>query len=161
MDEKWKAIEGFEGLYEISNKGQVKALDRYVLNNGGMQHRKERILKPHKQNGGHLIVVLCKDGKTYPRTIHRLVAIAFIPNPQNKPVVDHKDTNPLNNNVDNLKWVTQKENCLNPITRIHNSESKKGHKCYLKNHTEETKRKISEAKKGRHWKMEGDKRVWY
>ena len=174
---EWRAIDGFEGLYEVSNYGNVKALDRYILNNGSMQHRKERIL----------LVVLCKDGKTYPKTIHRLVADAFIPNPENKPVVDHIDTNPANNNVENLRWTTVQENCMNPLTRIHNSESKKGHKCYLKHHSEETKRKLSEQRKGkklseehkqklreahtglsysnslkgRHWKMEEGKRIWY
>lgn len=159
MSEEWRAIDGFEGLYEVSNFGNVKALDRYILNNGGMQHRKERILKPHTQKSGHLVVVLCKDGKTYPRTIHRLVADAFIPNPENKPVVDHIDTNPANNNVGNLRWVTVQENCMNPLTRIHNSESKKGHKCYLKHHSEETKRKLSEQRKGRKLSEEHKKKL--
>lgn len=186
VGEEWKAIEGFEGLYEISNIGRVKALDRYVLNNGGMQHRSEKMLKPQAYNG-YFLVVLCKEGKTYPRAVHRLVATAFIPNPENKSVVDHIDTNPSNNCVDNLRWVTTQENCMNPLTRLHNSVSKRGHKCYLTHHTEETKRKLSEMKKGikfsdahkrklseahirsgkpnclkgKHWKIEGGKRVWY
>lgn len=186
MQEEWCEIKDFEGLYSVSNLGRIKSLDRCILNNGNIQHKKERILKPHKQKGGHLLVVLCKNGKVYPRLVHRLVAIAFLPNEENKPIVDHKDTDPANNRVDNLKWVTQKENCLNPITRIHNSESKKGHKGYLTHHSEETKKKLSDLHKGkklseehrkkiseahkglsysnnlkgRHWIIEGGKRKW-
>lgn len=190
MSEEWKPIEGFEGLYEVSDHGNVKSLDRLEKVGNGMRMRRGRILKAHIQKSGHLLVVLCKDGKNYPRTIHRLVAIAFINNPDNKPVVDHIDTNPANNCVSNLKWATVQENCLNPITRVHNSESKKGHKCYLKHHSEETKQKLREQRlgkklseehrkriseshkgigvgkpnpylKGKHWKVEGGKRVWY
>lgn len=191
-DEIWKPIEGFEGLYEVSNFGRVKSLERNVRagRNYGLKTLKERILIPHTQKTGRLLVVLCKDGKIYARTIHRLVAIAFIQNPENKPVVDHIDTNPANNRVDNLRWCTQKENCNNEISRKHNSESKKGHPCYYKGHSEETRRKISESHKGKrlseehkrslseshkgiflgkpnellkgkHWKVEGGKRVWY
>ena len=109
MKEIWKNVEGFEGLYEVSNLGRVKALDRYVVNNGGLQHKKERILKQRINKNKHCTVVLCKDGKTYPRLVHRLVAIAFIPNPDNKPIIDHIDTDPTNNRVDNLRWVTQQE----------------------------------------------------
>lgn len=179
---------GFEGLYEVSNTGDVKSVERDILNGGRLQHKKERILKPNRTSS-HLMVVLCKDGNMYPRLVHRLVAEAFVPNPENKPVVDHIDTNPRNNNAENLRWVTTRENCLNPLTRAHNSESKKGHRGYLTHHSEETKRKLSEIHKGRvfseehrqklseahvgilkgktnclkgkHWKLEGGKRIWY
>jgi len=188
MNEQWKAIEDFEGLYEISNYGNVKSLDRLVtVHGGGKRFDKERILKPHRQKNGHMLIVLHKNGMKYPRLVHRLVASAFIPNPQNKPVVDHIDTNPANNSVENLRWATVQENCMNPLTRIHNSESKKGHRGYLKCHSEETKKRLSEMRKGktlseetkrklsiahmgkshpskmkgRHWKLEGGKRVWY
>ena len=148
MKETWKAIKGFEGLYEVSNFGRVKSLERYVENNGGLQKRHEKVLK-QSYTSRHLSVVLCKDGKTYPRLVHRLVAIAFIPNPDKKPVVDHIDTNPANNNVNNLRWVTVQENCLNPLTRINNSESKKGHPYYGRPLTDEEKLKISRALNGR------------
>lgn len=186
MKEEWVDIKGFEGMYAVSNIGRVKALERTITNGGKVQKRKEKILKPNYSQR-YLCVILCKEGRTYPKLVHRLVAEAFIPNIENKPIVDHKDTNYRNNAVENLRWVTQKENCLNPITRKKNSESKKGHKCYLKNHSEETKKKLSEMKKGkklseehkkkiseahmglsysnslkgRHWKMEGGKRKWY
>ena len=149
MKELWKEIEGFEGLYEVSNMGRVKALDRYVMNNGGLQHKAERILRQNIQKGGHCMVVLCKDGKTYPKLVHRLVAIAFIPNPQNKPVVDHIDTDPTNNKVENLRWATVKENANNPLSRVNNSKSKKGHPYYGRPLTKEERRKISDAHKGK------------
>ena len=188
MTEQWEKVKGFEDSYEVSNIGRVKALERKVANRFGSQKIHEKILKP-SNNQGYLSVALCKNGKIHRKCVHRLVAEAFIPNPDNKPVVDHIDTNPANNCVDNLRWVTQKENCLNPISRKNNSLSKMGHKCYLAHHTEETKRKMSEIKKGvslseehkkklseshmginkggtnslkgKRWKVEGGKRVWY
>lgn len=148
MKEIWKPVDGFEGLYAASNLGRVKSLERYVKNNGGLQRRHEKILKQNATSG-HCMVVLCKDGKTYPRLVHRLVATAFIPNPDNKPVVDHIDTNPLNNNAQNLRWVTTQENCLNPITRVNNSLSKQGHPYYGRPLTKEERLKISRAHTGK------------
>ena len=101
--------------------------------------RRETILRASGKT--HLSVTLCKNGKTKRLSVHRLVAETFVPNPEGKPVVDHIDTNPKNNSVDNLRWVTTQENCMNPLTRINNSKSKMGHKCYLKQHSEETKQK--------------------
>ena len=142
MQEIWKAIDGFEGMYEVSNLGKVKSLERKVMNNGGLQKRHEKILKENHSKTGHCMVVLCKDGIVYPKLVHRLVAFAFIQNPENKPVVDHIDTNPMNNRVDNLRWVTTKENCNNELTRKHNAESKTG-----RVFSEEARCKMSEARK--------------
>ena len=100
MDEIWCDIEGYEGLYQISNKGHVKSL----------KCGKERILKPGWNAGGYLKVHLFKNAAAQDRLVHRLVAEAFIPNPENKPQVNHKDENKLNNCVNNLEWSTAKEN---------------------------------------------------
>lgn len=156
--ERWAAIEGFEGLYEVSTFGRVKALERLVMNNGGLQRKHERILKA-STSSRHSQVILCKDGKTYPRLVHRLVAQAFIPNPDNKPVVDHIDTNPSNNRVENLRWVTTQENCQNPLTRLHGSQAKMGHPYWGRPLTEEERNKISQANKGRRWTEEQKKRL--
>lgn len=97
--EIWKPIKGFENIYYVSNKGRIKN----IISNKLMS----------LFTVGDYFKVSLKS-KSY--FVHKLVAIAFIPNPYNKPHVDHIDTNPLNNNVENLKWVTIKENNNNPIT---------------------------------------------
>ena len=99
--EDWKPIPGYEGLYEVSNWGRVRS---FKWNSDG------RILSPGKNNMGYYFVYLCKDGKAKGHTIHRLVAQAFIQNPSNFPVVNHKDECKENNCVDNLEWCTQKYN---------------------------------------------------
>lgn len=111
--EVWKPIPGYEGLYEVSNKGRVKRLEQDIIcKNGVKRHKKERILKGTVQNNGYLYVNLY-DG---PKRVHRLVAEAFIPNPEGKPQVNHKDEDKTNNHVENLEWMTAKEN-LNFGTR--------------------------------------------
>ena len=94
--EEWRDIKGYEGLYQISNKGGVKSL----------HNKKEKILKPFKSNNNYLSINLYKNNKLKTYLIHRLVAEAFLPNPDNLPVVNHKDENKLNNNVENLEWCT-------------------------------------------------------
>ena len=102
IEEIWRPIEGYEGLYEVSNTGRVKSLKRPFENNGGIQWTKERILSPGKDKDGYLQVHLCYNGKQHQRKVHRLVAQAFLPNIYNLPMVNHKDENPSNNFVDNL-----------------------------------------------------------
>lgn len=107
--EVWRQIEGFEGYYSISNTGRVKSLERYVKTPRGENNLRivrERILCTTIDKYGYESVRLRKKGKTYPRTIHRLVATAFVDNPENLPCVNHVDENKLNNNFSNLEWCT-------------------------------------------------------
>lgn len=107
MDEIWKDISGYEGIYQVSNMGNVRSLDR-LDNRGRITHGRELA---HKRDGGNYHqVALCKDGKQIYRHIHRLVCEAFLPNPDNKPTVNHIDENKDNNRLDNLEWATYKEN---------------------------------------------------
>lgn len=106
-EEVWKNIDGYEGLYQVSNLGRVRSLDRVVTYRNGVSHPyKGKILVPVKYNGLYLQVYL---GRGRHKTIHRLVATAFVFNP--KPgiynVINHKDENPSNNRWDNLEWCTQ------------------------------------------------------
>ena len=115
--ENWKQIDGYKPIYQVSNLGRIRSLARITNANGGLFHRKERMLKYGKSRLGYLLVYLYTDnGKKRTVPVHQVVARAFIPNPENKPEVDHKDGNKANNAVDNLRWVTHQENCANPLT---------------------------------------------
>lgn len=105
--EIWKDIEGYEGLYQVSNLGRVKSLPKQ---HGRRYWNNEFILKQNKSNNGYVCVILQKNKIKYRKSIHRLVASAFIPNFENKPQINHKDGNKLNNCIDNLEWVTASEN---------------------------------------------------
>lgn len=130
--EIWKPVIGYEGLYECSNLGRVRSLDRY---DGRGWWIKGRILKQELCKNGGLRVTLYKHTKTR-FLVHRLVAEAFIPNPNNLPEIDHINTNRTDNTVwlnqdgsvnykkTNLRWCTRKENMNNPITRTNLSNSK-------------------------------------
>lgn len=103
MEEIWKDVKGYEGLYQVSNLGRIKSFN--YMNTG-----KEKILKNRLDKGGYYSIVLYKNGKYINKKVHRLVAEAFIPNLDNLPQVNHKDENKLNNRVDNLEWCTAKYN---------------------------------------------------
>ena len=108
MKEEWRAVPGYEGLYEVSNMGRVRSLDYLVRTQYGRFRRiKGRILKSGIASNGYCMVVLSK-GKS--KTIHRLVASVFLPNPDNLPIVNHKDEDKTNNCVNNLEWCSSKYN---------------------------------------------------
>jgi len=105
MNEIWKDIKGYEGLYQISNTGKVKSLERYVNSKStGKLFIKEKIRKTTTTTAGYEYTVLANNGKNKTLLIHRLVAEAFIPNPSNLKCVNHIDENKSNNNVENLEW---------------------------------------------------------
>ena len=115
--ELWKDIKGYEGLYQISSFGNVKSVERTLFRkNGSPFYVRERILRPIYDRHGYPYVFLTNIKNPKRFFIHRLVAINFIPNPNGKPDVDHIDGNPSNPKLSNLRWVTSKENHLNPIT---------------------------------------------
>ncbi len=123
MKEEWRDIKGYEGKYQVSNLGNVRSMN---------YHRKEgcvRLLIPNESNeNGYPYVILAKEkGKYKSLKIHRLVAEAFIPNPQNKPVVNHKDGNKKNNCVSNLEWMTILENNLHAY-HVLNKHPMRGYK---------------------------------
>ena len=102
IKEEWRAIKGYEGLYEVSDLGRIRSIRRSGAKGG--------IRKPSLLTNGYLSVVLCKDGKTLTYPIHRLVAMAFLPNLDNLPQVNHKYEIRNNNFVTNLECVTSKQN---------------------------------------------------
>lgn len=117
--EIWKPIKGYEGLYEISNKGNVRSLDRYVMNGNRCCLLKGKPRKTYFISTGYLMVDLYKNSQRTHYLIHRLVAEAFIPNPNVLPFIDHINTIRTDNRVENLRWCSCKENMNNPLTREH------------------------------------------
>lgn len=103
INEQWRPVKGYEGLYEVSNFGRVKSL-------GNNKSRKEKILKPEKHRNGYFRVDLYKDGKVKHFYVHRLVAEAFIPNPYGFEQINHKNEDKTNNAVSNIEWCSAKYN---------------------------------------------------
>ena len=110
-NEVWKPIKGFEGLYEVSTLGRIKSCEKVIISKDGkVKHYKERILKPSSGKYGRNQYTLSKNGKKYPIRGYRIVAETFLENPFNLPEINHKDGNNLNDELDNLEWVTFQEN---------------------------------------------------
>lgn len=124
-DEIWRNIKEYCGLYQISNKGRVKSLAKKTSFGSRIKFHPEMILTPVIGKRGYFVVGLSQNGKTKTKTLHRLIAEAFIPNPDNKPYIDHIDGNRLNNEISNLRWVTAKENSNNPVSLERNRQSTK------------------------------------
>lgn len=111
MQERWRDVPEYEGLYAVSQLGRVRSLPRYKVNGiSGVLLMKGRVLAPVTTREGYSRVCLMKNGKRKNFAIHRLVALAFLPNPENKPTVNHIDGNKLNNRLNNLEWATYSEN---------------------------------------------------
>ena len=109
--EIWKDIKGYEGKYQVSNKGRIKSLSRAIPHLGSFRVIPERIMTQHvSSTNGYYMVSLCKDNKYEWMLTHRIVATAFIPNPNNLPYINHKDEIKTHNNVENLEWCTHKYN---------------------------------------------------
>ena len=132
---KWKDVPGYEGLYQVSNFGEVRSL--FYRGKKLVQ-----ILKAAADKKGYLHVGLWKDGKVRTKQVHRLVALAFIPNPNNLSVVNHIDWNKQNNRVDNLEWCTVRYNSMHrPNNDMH--EKARIREQYIREH--KIRIKVSQA----------------
>ena len=124
MTETWKSVVGREGLYEVSDQGRVRSVDRTVHYKDGRTRRlKGRVLKPWKNRKGYLLAALYGEGKTRTKFVHRIVLEAFVGDRPEGLETLHIDGNPANNHVGNLKWGTSSENALDKVRhgRHHNA----------------------------------------
>lgn len=131
MTEEWRPVKGYEGLYEVSNIGRVKSVDRYeTQKNGITRHRNEKILVLMITQTNRNRVVLCKNGKTKKFFVHQLVAEAFIDNnDKSRKYIHHINHDTLDNSVNNLMWVTNDENMqyeLTDMTHIYKNKNDYG-----------------------------------
>lgn len=120
--EIWKDVSGYEGLYKVSNLGRIKSMPReWITGSRGSIRTKEETINRAANVHGYFRIWLSKDGQAKQFGVHRIVAIAFMPNPSNKPQVNHIDGNKQNNKAENLEWATSKENVIHSHkTGLHN-----------------------------------------
>ena len=153
MEEIWKPIAKFDNQYEISSCGRIRSVHSIIhKSNGSTYTRQSKILKPTLNHSGYLAGAVSINGEMKPYTIARLVAEAFIPNPENKSTVNHKDGIKTNNFATNLEWMTQSENCQHSFD-IGLQKPKRGELNGMAKLTREKIEEIREiAKKGgRYW----------
>lgn len=143
MHNSWVDIKGFEGKYQINKNGEVRSLDMKVWGGKGYYIKKGRIKKQHQNKHGYWCVGLSWDNKGKNYLVHRLLAEAFIPNPENKPFIDHINGNKSDNRLENLRWATAKENANNENTKLYGEKQS----MYGKKLSLEQRRKISERGK--------------
>lgn len=111
-NEEWRPVVGYENCYEVSNLGRVRSVERTLNRSDGRKHTvKATLLHQHNHQKGYKVVGLSMDGIQKLAKVHRIVAIAFIPNPDNLSMVNHKDEDKTNNRVENLEWCDNKYNC--------------------------------------------------
>lgn len=118
LKEKWLDIEGYEGLYQVSNFGRIKSLAKQIWNGKGYRSVSDKIMEPrkNKNRGEYFIINLSKNGIKRTFRLHRLVAEAFLPNPKNKRTVNHINNNPEDNRVGNLEWATDTEQHIHKMS---------------------------------------------
>ena len=115
MKEEWRSVVGYEGYYEVSNSGGVRSVGRKHWNGHAWWYRNGIMLKPQMNDKGYYIVSLSRNSIVCPTRVHRLVAKVFIENKCDKPFINHKDGNKVNNHLDNLEWCTPLENVRHAI----------------------------------------------
>lgn len=132
--EQWADVRGFEGYYQVSSLGRVRSLDRHKLGRGRIKlsRQRGRLMKPKVDKYGYNVVQLSKDGQRTFTTVHRLVAMAFIPNPNNYDQVNHIDCDKLNNRTENLEWCTAKQNVIHAHKNGNGPNIKRGRHGFAK-----------------------------
>lgn len=137
--EKWKEIPGYDGKYEVSTYGNVRCVNY-------RRSGKSQLMKLQLSKHNYFMITLRQEGKNVNRAVHRLVALTWIPNPNNLPEIDHINSDPSDNRIENLRWCTKQENHQNPATIAKRKLIKPKSKPYSKNPiTEQRRRQISLA----------------
>ena len=125
MEEIWKDVIGYEGLYQVSSLGRVKGLEKKVTRSNRIHSLKERMLDPYVGFHGYKMFNLVGNGKTRSVALHRIITETFIPNPENKRTINHKNKVKIDNRIENLEWCSDRENVSHAV------KDKKKHSKYI------------------------------